>query len=443
MDGSSGHRDLLSLTPREIVAELDRHVVGQAKAKRAVALALRERWRRNRLPPEQQKEILPKNILMIGPTGVGKTEIARRLARLAGSPFVKVEASKYTEVGYVGRDVESIVRDLVEAAISLVRSEMRDRVRGEAEQAAEDRLVDLLAPAGASPAEKDRTRAMLRVGTFDDREVEIDVAEPPRSPFGVLAGPGMEDMELRLSEMLSGLAGPRGRTRRSKKTSEARRALQEEEEAKRIDEGRVTELALERAESNGIVFIDEIDKVAGREGARGPDVSREGVQRDLLPIVEGTQVRTKHGTIRTDQVLFIAAGAFHVSKPSDLIPELQGRFPIRVELAPLDEEALVRILTEPENAPLGQVQALLATEGVSVRFDEGAVREIAATAARVNRTLENIGARRLATVLERLLEEVSFDAPDRGGQEILFDAPLVRSKLAGLAEDRDLSRYVL
>ena len=435
--------ELLSLEPRQIVGELDKHVVGQGKAKRAVALALRERWRRSRLPPEQAREILPKNILMIGPTGVGKTEIARRLARLAGAPFIKVEASKYTEVGYVGRDVESMVRDLVEAAISLVRAELLAEVRVDAERAAEERLVDLLASPAASDGDKERVRAMLRVGTLDEQPVEIDVPDTARPSFEIFNPGGMEEMDVRIQDMLPGLFGGGKKKRGTKRVKEARRILQDEEEARRVDESRVTELALERAQSAGIIFLDEIDKVAGREGARGPEVSREGVQRDLLPVVEGTTVRTKYGSVRTDHVLFIAAGAFHVTKPSDLIPELQGRFPIRVELEPLGEADFIRILVEPENAPLKQARALMATEGVDLSFTDEAVAEIAAVAARVNRSLENIGARRLTTVIERLLEEVSFDAPSRAGQKIVFDGDEVRRRLEQLSSDRDLSRYVL
>src|SRR5512141_1578286 len=402
-------------TPREIVGELDKFVIGQGRAKRSVAIALRNRWRRQQLDPEFAREILPKNILMIGPTGVGKTEIARRLARLAGAPFLKVEASKFTEVGYVGRDVESIVRDLTEVAVQMVREEKTLEIRDRARARTEQRLTDLLLPAlPEAEAEETRAklRALLREGKLEDRMVDVEVADKTFPSFEIVTNQGVEEMDINVKEMLPGLFG--GKKKRRKTTvGEAREILQAEEEGRLVDPGQVAREAVERAQSAGIVFLDEIDKVAGREsGGRGPDVSREGVQRDLLPIVEGTQVNTKYGFVKTDHVLFIAAGAFHVSKPSDLIPELQGRFPIRVELDSLSEGDFVRILTEPENALLKQYRALLASEGVDLAFTDDAVREIARDAERVNRALENIGARRLHTIMERLLEEISFAGPE-------------------------------
>jgi ATP-dependent HslUV protease ATP-binding subunit HslU len=433
-------------TPREIVGELDKYVIGQKRAKKAVAIALRNRWRRQQLSPEMSREILPKNILMIGPTGVGKTEIARRLARLADAPFLKVEASKFTEVGYVGRDVESIVRDLTEVAVQMVREEKTLEIRDRAQGRAEQRLLELLLPA-LPDAEGEETRArlrtMLREGKLEDRMVEVEVADKTFPSFEIVTNQGVEEMDINVKEMLPGLFGGK-KKRRKTSVSEARQILQAEEEGRLIDPGQVAREAVERAQSSGIVFLDEIDKVAGREsGGRGPDVSREGVQRDLLPIVEGTSVNTKYGFVKTDHVLFIAAGAFHVSKPSDLIPELQGRFPIRVELDSLTEADFVRILTEPENALLKQYRALLGAESVDLSFSEDAIGEIARDAERVNRALENIGARRLHTILERLLEDISFAGPENAGKSIRIELADVQGALADLVKDEDLSRYVL
>jgi len=432
-------------TPREIVAELDKYVIGQKRAKRAVAVALRNRWRRQQLSPEMGREILPKNILMIGPTGVGKTEIARRLARLADAPFLKVEASKFTEVGYVGRDVESIVRDLTEVAVQMAREEKTAEIRDRAKARAEQRLVELLLPSlPDSEAEETRAkyRAMLREGRLEERMVEVEVADKAFPSFEIVTNQGVEEMDINVKEMLPGLFGSK-KKRRKVSVAEAREILQAEEEGRLVDPGQVARDAVERAQSSGIVFLDEIDKVAGRESGRGPDVSREGVQRDLLPIVEGTSVNTKYGFVKTDHVLFIAAGAFHVSKPSDLIPELQGRFPIRVELDSLTEEDFVRILTEPENALLKQYKALLGAESVNLEFSDEAIREIARDAERVNNALENIGARRLHTILERLLEDISFAGPENAGKTIRIDVEDVRTALAELVKDEDLSRYVL
>jgi ATP-dependent HslUV protease ATP-binding subunit HslU len=433
-------------TPREIVVELDKFVIGQKRAKKAVAIALRNRWRRQRLSPEMAREILPKNILMIGPTGVGKTEIARRLARLADAPFLKVEASKFTEVGYVGRDVESIVRDLTEVAVQMVREEKTLEIRDRASSRTEQRLLDMLLPALPdldSEETRRHLRQQLRDGQLEDRLVEVEVADKTFPSFEIVTNQGVEEMDINVKEMLPGLFG--GKKKRRKTTvGEARQILQAEEEGRLIDPGQVAREAVERAQSSGIVFLDEIDKVAGREsGGRGPDVSREGVQRDLLPIVEGTSVNTKYGFVKTDHVLFIAAGAFHVSKPSDLIPELQGRFPIRVELDSLSEGDFVRILTEPENALLKQYHALLASEGVDLSFSDEAIGEIARDAERVNRALENIGARRLHTILERLLEDISFAGPENAGKAIRIELADVQSALADLVKDEDLSRYVL
>jgi ATP-dependent HslUV protease ATP-binding subunit HslU len=432
-------------TPREIVAELDKYVIGQRRAKKAVAIALRNRWRRQRLSPEMSREILPKNILMIGPTGVGKTEIARRLARLADAPFIKVEASKFTEVGYVGRDVESIVRDLTEVAVQMVREEKTFEIRDRARTRTEQRLLDLLLPA-LSDADAEETRNklrnLLRDGKLEDRMVEIEVADKTFPSFEIVTNQGVEEMDINVKEMLPGLFGGK-KKRRKTSVAEARQILQAEEEGRLVDPGQVAREAVERAQSSGIVFLDEIDKVAGRESGRGPDVSREGVQRDLLPIVEGTSVNTKYGFVKTDHVLFIAAGAFHVSKPADLIPELQGRFPIRVELDSLTEADFVRILTEPENALLKQYRALLGAEGVDLSFSDEAIGEIARDAERVNRALENIGARRLHTILERLLEDLSFAGPENAGKSIRIELSDVQGALADLVQDEDLSRYVL
>ena len=433
-------------TPREIVAELDKFVIGQGRAKKAVAIALRNRWRRQQLDPEMSREILPKNILMIGPTGVGKTEIARRLARLADAPFLKVEASKFTEVGYVGRDVESIIRDLTEVAVQMVRDERIGEIKDRALVRTEQRLVELLAPTFPDPDSEEtrnRVKQLLREGRLEERLVEVEVMDKTFPSFEIVTDKGVEEMDINVKEMLPGLFG--GKKKRRKTTvKDAREILQAEEEGRLVDAGQVAREAVERAQQSGIVFLDEIDKVAGRESGRsGPDVSREGVQRDLLPIVEGTVVNTKYGFVKTDHVLFIAAGAFHVSKPSDLIPELQGRFPIRVELDSLTEADFVRILTEPENALLKQYRALLSAERVDLSFSDEAVREIARDAERVNRALENIGARRLHTILERLLEEISFAGPENAGRAISIGVDDVRGALADLVRDEDLSRYVL
>jgi ATP-dependent HslUV protease ATP-binding subunit HslU len=448
------------MTPREIVAELDKYIVGQAAAKRAVAVALRNRVRRQKLPPEIAEDVLPKNILMIGPTGVGKTEIARRLARLAGCPFIKVEASKYTEVGYVGRDVESMVRDLVETSIDMIREEKLDEVADRAEQAAEERVLDLLLPLSPPPAvgtseadaaaqreqsqrTREKLRAQLREGKLDQRMVDLEVRERAMPSFEIISNQGVEEMDVNIKDMLSGMFGQQKKKRKMSVADAFEYLIQEEEENKLLDMDQVTRVAVERAEQMGIIFIDEIDKVAGRESGHGPDVSREGVQRDILPIIEGTTVNTRYGMIRTDHILFIAAGAFHVSKPSDLIPELQGRLPIRVELQSLKEEDFIRILTEPKNALLKQAVALLETEGVKLNFTEDAVAAIARFATSVNEQTENIGARRLHTILEKVLDELSFEAPDLKKKNVKVDAAYVNKQLADIVKNQDLSRYIL
>jgi len=449
-----------SLTPREVVLELDKYVIGQAKAKRAVAIALRSRIRRQRLPQEMADEVTPKNILMMGPTGVGKTEIARRLARLAQSPFIKVEASKFTEVGYVGRDVESMVRDLVELSVDMVRAEKAEEVQDKAREAGEERLLDLLLPPTRSPAagedpaalreQASRTRARIReqfrAGRFDDRVVELDVRDTGMPSFELIAGTSVEEIGVNLKDMMGNMFQGRTKTRRLK-VPDALEYLVAEEQAKLVDMESVSRDALRRVEQTGIIFIDEIDKIASRDATggsgHGPDVSREGVQRDILPIVEGTSVNTKHGMVRTDHILFVAAGAFHVSKPSDLIPELQGRFPIRVELEPLTRDDFVQILTQPKNALIKQYIALIGTEDVGLSFTPAAVERIADFAARVNEITENIGARRLHTVMERLLDELSFDASEIGRQSVTVDEAYVDRMLADIVKDEDLSRYIL
>src|ERR1700688_3754390 len=452
------------LTPREIVVELDKYIVGQAAAKRAVAVALRNRVRRQKLTPEMAEDVLPKNILMIGPTGVGKTEIARRLARLAGCPFIKVEASKYTEVGYVGRDVESMVRDLVETSIDMVREEKLDEVAERAEHAAEERVLDLLLPASPPPPPgepgnssaprieaprpdpmdrtREKLRAQLRDGKLDQRLVEVEVRERSTPAFEIVSSQGVEEMDINVKDMLSGIFGQQKRRRRMT-VAEAFDYLIQEEENKLLDMDQVTRLAVERAEQMGIIFIDEIDKIAGRESGHGPDVSREGVQRDILPIVEGTTVNTRYGMIRTDHILFIAAGAFHISKPSDLIPELQGRLPIRVELQSLGEADFVRILTEPKNALIKQYMALLETEGLKLTFTDDAVAMLARYAVMVNEQTENIGARRLHTILEKVLDEISFEAPELKKKNVKVDGAYVTKQLADIVKNQDLSRYIL
>jgi len=443
-----------TLTPRKIVEELDKYIIGQKNAKKAVAIALRNRWRRQRLSPELKDEVLPKNIIMIGPTGVGKTEIARRLSKLANAPFLKVEASKFTEVGYVGRDVESMIRDLTEIAVNMVKFEHLEKIREKAKHLAEERLLDLLLPQPRlakievdeqerekSRETRERLREQLRSGKLDSRNVDIEVRERVM-PFGVISNVGLEDIEINLKSMLGNLL-PEKSKRKKVKIPEALTILEQEESNKLLDMDRITQEAVGRAEQTGIVFVDEIDKIASKGHGFGPDVSREGVQRDLLPIVEGSTVTTKHGPVKTDHILFIAAGAFHMSKPSDLIPELQGRFPIRVELDALGKEDFIRILTEPHNALIKQYTALLETEDVELEFSGESIDEIAEIAARVNEKTENIGARRLHTVLEKLLEEISFDAPEMKKRKLDIDGPYVREKLGDIVKDEDLSRYIL
>lgn len=446
------------LTPRQVVQELDRYIVGQNNAKRAVAIALRNRIRRQKLRPEIADEIAPKNIIMIGPTGIGKTEIARRLARLVRSPFIKVEATKYTEVGYVGRDVESMVRDLTDISVDLVKQERMEEVRESAERNVEERLLDLLLPppsfsGTATPEERaemenrgketrEKFRLQLRAGALNHRSIEIEVKEKSFSSFSVFSNAGIEDVDVNLKDMLPGLFS--GKTKKRKlRIDEAKDILLSEEKERLIDIEQVAKLAVRRVEQSGIIFLDELDKIAGKESGQGPDVSREGVQRDLLPIIEGTTVNTRYGMVRTDHILFIAAGAFHVSKPSDLIPELQGRFPIRVELDSLDEKDFVRILREPENALPKQYTALLSTEDVDLVFTDDAMEHIARLAAEVNEKMENIGARRLHTILEKLLDEISFDAPERKGQRVVIDKEYVNRMLADVVKDQDLSRFIL
>jgi ATP-dependent HslUV protease ATP-binding subunit HslU len=448
-----------ALTPRGIVEELDKYIVGQHDAKRAVAIALRNRWRRQQLGPDMRDEIAPKNIIMIGPTGVGKTEIARRLAALAHSPFLKVEASKFTEVGYVGRDVESMIRDLVELAKKMVQQEAIETVKGRAAEQAEERLLDLLLPPSPSQTSegyaaldelgqqhyqktREKFRQYLHEGKLDERFVELEVESRSFPMIEVISGSGMEDMDINIKDMLGNMF-PKQSKRRKANVPEALKILTQEESQKLIDMDNVTQEAIERVEQSGIIFLDEIDKIAGREGAAGPDVSREGVQRDLLPIVEGSTVNTKNGMVKTDHILFIAAGAFHVSKPSDLIPEMQGRFPIRVELQALEKADFVRILSEPQNALLKQYKSLLETEGIELQFENDAIDEVATIAERVNQQTENIGARRLYTILERLVDDISFNAPDMTETRVVIDRAYVQERLNDIVQSQDLSHYIL
>jgi ATP-dependent HslUV protease ATP-binding subunit HslU len=440
-----------TFTPREIVSELDKYIVGQKDAKRSVAIALRNRWRRQQIPEPLRDEIAPKNIIMIGPTGVGKTEIARRLAKLAQAPFLKIEASKFTEVGYVGRDVESMVRDITDQAVNMLKAEESHKVQQKAEELAEERLLDLLLPSSGKKGNKEgedqqatreKLRKLLKAGKLNEKYVEVETLDRTLPIVEIFSASGLEEMDINVKDMFGSLF-PKKKKQKKVKVPEALNILTQEEAYKLIDMDSVIKQAIERVEQSGIIFLDEIDKIAGRETSFGPDVSREGVQRDILPIVEGTTVTTKYGMVRTDHVLFIAAGAFHVSKPSDLIPELQGRFPIRVELDSLGKEDLIRILTEPQNALIKQYTALLETEGVKVDFREDAIAEIAGFAAVINERTENIGARRLYTIMERLLDEISFDAPEMAGKTLVIDSPYVKEKLRGFVEDEDLSRYIL